>query len=273
MINSSFSFRISLFSPVLLLYFVAGAGFSHGQQSRVVGQWDVRAGGFAQTNIVTHFVWGVQTNAFTQWKSRQGVTLEFLQDDWSQNADMLTNTGGIEGYGFWPGLESASNKTVRAGIMVVKPEVLTVRSALATGTRVVRLQNRPNGGEAGFWDCMGPAENVGIFVNQVPNAPLQAGICQIVTFVFDDEVPLYNMGVAGDFGQFSQSRTFQGEICHVTLLGDGEVSKSGLRAIERVLAVRYQIPGIHPSTDLGRAAARAAQFHDYGQFSTVLMIK
>ena len=273
--SSSSSFRISLLLPVLLLFFGAGAGLSHGQ-GRVVGQWDYMMGGFSPTNIIVEIEGTTHTNAATRWISRQGATLEFLQEDWLEDAgaEALLNTGGLEGYGLWPEFESTSNKNVRAGIMLVKPGALLVRTVLLSGVKVVRLANRPRGGELGHWDQVGPAEGVRIWVNQKPNAPLKIDEWQIVRFILPNEIPLSTIVVAGDPAIPAWHRTYQGEIQHVLLMDCGEEgAESALRAMERVLAVRYKIPGISPSTEAERAAARAAQFHDYGQFSTVLMIK
>ena len=272
--------------------FVVSVVCCHGQPFRAIGQWDYKAGGFASTNVIVETNGIAQTNAVMRWTSRQGVALEFLQEDWLEGADALTNTGGPEGYGLWPGAETVSNQTVIAGIMAVKPEELRVRSALLTGMgeSVVRLSNRPGGGEFGHWDRVGPAEGVQIFVNGVPDAKLQAGVWQVVTFILPAEAPLYNMMVAGDPGlPTAGRRTFQGEVRHVTLLGRVGVSTGGvgtsiggvetaelepaLRAMERVLAVRYQIPGIRTSKNFERSAAKATRWHDYGQFPTLLMIK
>jgi hypothetical protein len=61
---------------------------------------------------------------------------------------------------------------------------------------------------------------------------------------------------------------------HVLLLdGEGEGVEPALRAMERVLAVRYKIAGIAPSTEAERAAARALKYYDYGQWGTVIYIK
>jgi hypothetical protein len=273
--NLRSSFHSHLLPFTLTALFVARAALCHGQ-GRVVGQWDYRAGGFSPTHIIVASNGTTQTGAATRWTSRQGVTLEFLQEDWREEAgaEALLNTGGLEGYGLWPEFESASNKTVRAGIMLVKPEALHVRSVLLTGEKVVRLANRPRGGEHGHWDDMGPAEGVRIWVNQKPNAPLQTGEWQIVRFVLPDAIPLFNIVVAGDPSLPAWHRTLQGAIQHVLLLdGNGESVEPALRAMERVLAVRHQIPGIALSTEAERAAARAAKFYDYGQWGTVILVK
>ena len=275
MFNSSSSFRINLLLPVIFLFFVAGAGLSHGQ-GRVVGQWDYMMGGFSPTNITVEIEGTTHTNAATRWISRQGATLEFLQEDWLEDAgaEALLNTVGMEGYGLWPEFESTSNKNVRAGIMLVKPSALHVRSVLLSGVKVVRLTNRPRGGEQGQWDQVGPAEGVQIWVNQKPNAPLQVDEWQIVRFILPEKIPLSNIVVAGDPAFPVWHRTFQGEIQHVLLMdGDGEGAESALRAMERVLAVRYKIAGIAPSIESERKAARAAKYYDYGQWGSVFYIK
>ena len=263
----------------ILFIFVASLWTCHAQH--VVGQWDCKTGGFASTNVILESNGFTQTNAVTKWTSRQGVALEFLQEDWLEGADALANIGGPEGCGLRPGTETASNQTVVAGIIVVKPYVLGVRAALLTGERLVGLANRPGGGALGHWNRVGPAEGVDIFVNGVPDAQLQAGVWQVVTFVLPAEVPLRNMMVAGDPGLASWKRTLQGEIRHISLLGGAEDLVGGvgtspepaLRAMERVLAVRYHIPGIRPSTSQERTLMRAARLHDYGQFGTVFILK
>jgi len=257
----------------LAFLLVASATLCHGQSFRAVAQWDYMAGGLSSTNIISESNGVAQTNAVTRWMSRQGTALECLQEDWLENVEALKYTGGTDGYGFWPEAGLASNITIVAGIMVVKVEECRVRSALLTGERVVRLANRPGGGEAGHWDRLGPAEGVEIFVDQVPMANLQTGVWQIVTFVLPAEIPLHNAVVCGDPGEASWRRNFHGEVRHVTLLGGGEVSEPALRAMERVLAVRYQIPGIRVSSEIERAASRATQWHDYGQFPTLFIIK
>jgi len=162
----------------VLMMCLAGVYDSRGQ-TYVIGQWDVLANEILpSTNGVTHFV------------SAQGVTLGFWSEGWEVEAEALRNIGGAENFGLWVESETVTGETVRGGVMVIKPDVLRVRSALLTGEHVVRLANDPDGGEDGYFDTIGPAENVRVFVNGKEDEPLQADMWQIVSFIFPSEILL-----------------------------------------------------------------------------------
>jgi len=241
---------------------VAGGAVCHGQAGRVVGQWDVKAGGF------------VATNEITRWSSPQGVVLEFSGDEWIESNGALKNVGGIEAGGLKPEVESASNKTVRAGVLLVKPKDAPhrVRTALFTGHHVARLANFPEGGEDGEWDAFGPAEEVKIWQNREEAAALQEGVWQFVSFIAPDEMPLEKAMVFAD-PFVAWKRTFEGETKAVVLL-TGEVSEAALRGMQGALALRFGMAGLVPSaTPQERSAALATGFSAHGVWGTLFLVR
>ena len=173
--------RTPFFSAALTAMLTLASGINHVAtgQGRVIGQWDILANEMLPL-----------TNGVTQWvSSPHGVTLGFWSEGWEVEAEALRNTNA-ENFGLWAESETTTGETIRGGVMVIKPDVLRVRSALLTGEHVVRLANDPDGGEDGYFDTIGPAENVRVFVNGKEDEPLQADMWQIVSFIFPSEILL-----------------------------------------------------------------------------------
>jgi len=247
---------------VILMVSTAGGYDLHGQ-AQVIGQWDILANEMLPL-----------TNGVTQWvSSPQGVTLGFWNEDWEVEADILRNTGGAENFGLWAESETTTGETIRGGVMVIKTDVLRVRSALFTGGHVVRLANDPDGGGDGYFDTVGPAENVRVWVNGKEDEPLQAETWQIVSFIFPSETPFENAMIFGDPGLPSWKRGFEGEAKGVVLLGSGEVSEAALRGMEHALALRFKIKGIKPADAAERDAAWGTGFNAHGAWRTLFLLK
>jgi len=250
-------------SPALaavLTLSMAFTGICHSQQARVVGQWDILAGGME-----------AGTNGVTRWVAPQKTVLEF-STNWVVRAGALQNVGGTEVSGLKPEYESSTNLTVRAGVLLVKPNAPNrVRTALFTGHHVARLANFPDGGEEGSWDAVGSAKGVRIFVNGEESAPLQTG-WQIVSFIAPSEMPLEKAMVFAD--PFTAwKRTFEGETKCVILLS-GAVSEAALRGMEGALKVRCGVAGIRPATQQERRAAQAISgYNSHGVWRTLFLVK
>lgn len=244
-----------------VILFVASQWACHGQV--VLGQWDFKAGGIAPTG----------TNGMMRWESPQGVALGFLTN-WVEEAGALVNTGGNNGAGLYPVVDTNCARTVNAGVLVVKPETFFPRMTLCAGEHVARLANGPNGGKAGRLDTVGPAENVRVWRNGVEGAPLRAGESQIVSFVLPEGgMPLGSCVVLGDPGVWP--RTWMGGVQCVVLLGDGEGGENleaMVRDVSHALAVRYKIKGVPAGS--GGHALKAANFRDYdGLWRTLFLVK
>jgi len=239
---------------------VAGAATCHGQ-GRLVGQWDIKAHKF------------VFTNDAAQWVSPQGVVLEFSTNEWVEAEGALRNVGGVEAEGLRPGFESATNKTVRAGVLLVKPVDAPhrVRTTLFCGHHTARLANFPGGGLDGEWDSLGPSEGVQVWVNRDEAAPLQAGVWQFVSFVAPEEMPLERVMVFADpFVEWK--RGFEGDVKAVVLLS-GEVSEAVLRGMQSALALRYGVAGIPSASGYERREAQATGFSAQGVWGTLFLVR
>ena len=235
------------------------AAQSHGQ-SKVIGQWDVLAGGF------------VLTNETAQWTAPQGTVLEFSQNEWSVENGVVKNMSGEDISGLKPEFETSSNLSVRAGVLLVKPYgPHRVRTSFFTGHFVTRIANFRYNGLGGAWDSVGPAEGVRVFVNGEESAPMQIGVWQIVSFVAPEEMPFEKTMVFSD--PFTAwKRAFVGETKSVTLL-NGDVSLAALRGMESALALRHGVAGIRSATPYERQEAQATGFSAFGVWKTLFLVR
>jgi len=245
--------------------FAAGAALAGG--CKVVGQFDLK-----HTLATGALVEG--TNGVSSVVSPQGVALEFSQKDWEFENDALRNVVGAEAAGLRPD-ESASNKTVRAGVAVVFAEALNVRMAVFTGEHggVARLANREWGGESGLAENRGPAEGVRTRVNGVEGAPFVKNEWVVYTFVFPEEVPLGNAVLLGDNLTWLR-RGFVGKMASLVLIGEGEVSDAALAGVEKAEARRFGVAGFAPATDAERDGARSIiGYNSHNAWASLLILK
>jgi hypothetical protein len=135
------------------------------------------------------------------------------------------------------------------------------------------LANDPDGGGDGYFDTVGPAENVRVFVNGKEDEPLQADMWQIVSFILPSEMPLENAMIFGDPGLPSWKRGFEGETKSVVLLGGGDIQEAALRGMEHALALRFKIKGIKLADAAERDAAWVAGFNAHGVWRTLFLVK
>jgi hypothetical protein len=238
--------------------FVALATNSHGQ-ARVVAQFDYKAGGF------------VHSNETVRWTAKQGTTLCLKNTEWLFENGALKTTGGFDGLGLWPEFETASNKTISAGVMAIKLEgPPKVRTAFLTAENTVRLANRPDGGEEGVFDAMGPSEGVQVWVSGLSEAQMPADVWVILSFKLPAEVPLWNANLFSHQGMWG--RGFRGEVASVVLVGGGDVSLDAIKAMESAVARRYDIPGIPSATSVGISEAGAMGFSSFGLWKTLFIV-
>jgi hypothetical protein len=242
--------QLSGFLLLLLLALAANA-------ATVVGQWDVLAGGFE-----------VGTNGVTRWVSPQGAALAL--GDWEVWQGSIRATGDLNGTGLKPEYETATNKAVRAGVMLVKPTAPPhVRTTLFAGKHPARTASFPDGGLDGQWEKTAPA-NVRIWNNGVEAAPLGEG-WQIISFIAPADTPLERTMVFSE-NYNAWGRSLVGEAKVVILLG-GDVPEAALRGMENALALRHNVAGIRAATQHERNEAQATGFSAFGAWGTRVLVR
>jgi hypothetical protein len=247
--------RFSLFW-IGLAASLAGAAATANAAS-VSGQWNFLAGSFEEG-----------PEGVARWVSPQGTA---LVTNYKRGTGTLRNSGA-EGAGLRPD-ETASNKTVRAGVAVLRAEALNVRMAVFTGESVARLANRHDGGEQGFAETTGPAEGVITRVNGVAGAPLLKDEWVVFSFVLPSSVPLHNAVLLGDPVR-DWRRGFVGSVASIVLIDGDDISKNMLAGAEKALARRFGVAGMPSATAAERNAAKSISgFSAHNAWSSLLLVR
>jgi hypothetical protein len=156
--------------------------------------------------------------------------------------------------------------------MAIKVEgPLRVRTSFLVAENTVRLANRPDGGEEGVFDAVGPSEGVQVWVSGISDAQMPADAWVILSFKLSAEVPLWNANLFSHQGMWG--RGFRGEVASIVLMGGGDVSLEAMKAMGSATARRYGIPGIPSATTEGRNQASAMGYSSFGQWKTLFIVK
>lgn len=270
-----------------LLATVASTATCHAQY--VTAQFCTKAAAKAAMNENFYANYGMEilSNGTGRLHSPQQSALHFSTNDWkiAQNG-ALDNIAGRNATGLWlePGAEG-TNKTLRAGVLVVNAREATSRGTLVSSEFVCRLASRLHGGNQGVFDTMYAAKGVRVFVNGLEDSPIKTNELCIISFVLPAEVGIATgLAVSSAPGGADSrvmlmadpvplwNRALDGQLLAAVLLSGDEPGESVLRGIEHGLALWHGVKGMQSATKVERDAAWATGFHGFGVWGTRFLL-